>query len=73
VEAGLSPLESIVSATKISSQAMMMGDKTGTLEPGKLADLVVVNGDPLKDITMLQEESRIGMVLKGGDVVVKRF
>ncbi len=73
VTAGLSPMEAIVSATKVASEAMMMEDVTGTLEPGKYADLVVVNGDPLEDITILQEESRIGMVLKGGEIAVKRF
>lgn len=73
VTAGLSPMEAIVSATKIASEAMMMEGVTGTLEPGKYADLVVVNGDPLEDITMLQDESKIGMVLKGGEIAVKRF
>ena len=73
VEGGLSPMEAIVSATKVSSEAMMMKDETGTLEIGKYGDLVVINGDPLLDITMLQEENRIGMVVKGGDVIVKRF
>jgi imidazolonepropionase-like amidohydrolase len=73
VEGGLSPMEAIVSATKVSSEAMMMEELTGTLEPGKLADMVVVNGDPLRDISMLQVENRIGLVVKGGEIVVKRF
>jgi imidazolonepropionase-like amidohydrolase len=73
VEGGLCPMEAIVSATKVASEAMMMDDVTGTLEVGKLADLVVVNGDPLEDISMLQVENRIGMVIKGGKIVVKRF
>lgn len=72
VMAGLAPHEAIVSATKISAEALMLGDKIGTLEPGKLADLVVVNGDPLSDISMLQEEARIGMVVKGGKIEVNR-
>jgi len=72
VKAGLTPLQAIVAATKTASEAMMMGDKTGTLEAGKLADVVVVNGDPLDDITMLMEETRIGMVIKGGEIVVSR-
>jgi imidazolonepropionase-like amidohydrolase len=73
VRAGLPPLDAIVSATKISAQALMLGDKIGTLEAGKLADLVVVNGDPLSDISMLQEEARIGMVVQGGEIVVNRL
>lgn len=73
VTACLSPMEAIVSATKISSESMMMEDQIGTLELGKLADIVIVNGNPLNDITMLQDENRIGMVLKGGEVAIKRF
>ena len=73
VEGGLSPMEAIVSATKISSETMMMKDEIGTLEVGKYGDLVVVNGNPLDDITMLQVENRIGMVVKGGEIIVKRF
>ena len=72
VKAGLTPLQAIVAATKTAAEAMMMGDKTGTLEAGKLADVVVVNGNPLEDITMLMEEARIGMVIKGGEMVVSR-
>ena len=51
----------------------MLGDKIGTLEAGKFADLVVVNGDSLSDISMLREEARIGMVVKGGEIVVNRL
>jgi imidazolonepropionase-like amidohydrolase len=72
VKAGLTPLQAIVAATKTAAEAMMMGDKIGTLEAGKLADVVVVNGNPLEDITMLMEEARIGMVLKGGEIVINR-
>jgi imidazolonepropionase-like amidohydrolase len=44
---------------------MRMQASIGTLEPGKLADLVVVNGDPLADITILQDRTRLS-VMKGG-------
>ena len=40
----------------------------GTLEPGKLADLIVVDGNPLEDITLLQERDRIRLVMKEGQV-----
>ena len=44
----------------------------GSLEPGKLADIVVVDGDPLKNIKILQDRKKIQMVIKDGDVVVDR-
>jgi imidazolonepropionase-like amidohydrolase len=72
VTAGLSPMDAIVSATKIASETMMMEELIGTLEPGKYADLVVVNGDPIQNISILQEEKNIGLVIKGGEIVVKR-
>jgi len=73
VAAGLSPMDAIVSATKIASEALMLEKQIGTLEPGKLADIVVVDGNPLEDIAILHEENRIGMVLKGGEIAIKRF
>jgi imidazolonepropionase-like amidohydrolase len=73
VTAGLSPMDAIVSATKIASETMMMEELTGTLEQGKYADLVVVNGDPINDISILQEEKSIGLVIKGGEIEVKRL
>jgi imidazolonepropionase-like amidohydrolase len=44
----------------------------GTLEPGKFADLVFVDGDPLADITVLQRAERIALVIKGGQIAVDR-
>jgi imidazolonepropionase-like amidohydrolase len=49
-----------------------MEDRIGTLEPGKLADLVVVGGDPLKDIAVLQDRSRLS-VMKGGRFVTSNL
>jgi imidazolonepropionase-like amidohydrolase len=51
---------------------MRMPDRIGTLEAGKLADLVVVNGDPLKDIAVLQDRSRLS-VMKGGRFVTRNL
>ena len=58
-----------------SSQAttsMRMQDRISTLEAGKLADLVVVSGDPLKDIAVLQDRSRLS-VMKGGRFVTRNL
>src|SRR5204863_3119670 len=67
---GFSPLEAIVAATKHGSQLMRMEDETGTVEVGKFADLLVVDGDPLENIAILQDRSRLAMVMKNGDVMV---
>ncbi|NLE76345.1 MAG: amidohydrolase family protein, partial [Chloroflexi bacterium] len=72
VRAGLTPMEAIVAGTKVGAAAVGMGDEVGTVEVGKFADLVVVDGDPLADIRILQDMARIKKVLKGGRVMVER-
>jgi len=67
---GFSPMEAIVSATKWGSELMRTPDTTGTIEEGKLADLLVVDGDPLADIAILQDRSRLAVVMKDGKVMV---
>ena len=67
-DAGMTTMEAIVSGTREAAACCGLGDDLGTLEQGKLADLVVVDGDPLRDITVLQERERIRLVLKGGRV-----
>lgn len=68
-EIGIPALDVIRWATKHGAEAMGMGDRTGTLEAGKLADLLVVDGDPLTDITILQDRIRLLAVLKEGRAV----
>ena len=63
---GMTPLEAIVATTKTASECIHMADEIGTLEPGKLADLVVVDGDPLQDITLLQDTERLRLIMQGG-------
>jgi imidazolonepropionase-like amidohydrolase len=69
-EVGIPALDVIRWATKHGAEAMGLGEETGTLEPGKLADVLVIDGDPLADITVLQDRSRILAVLKGGEAAV---
>src|SRR5919106_3501899 len=67
---GFSPMEAIVAATKHGSELMRMETETGTIEAGKYADLLVVDGDPLEDIAILQDRSKLAMVMKDGKVAV---
>ncbi len=69
VKLGFTPMEAIVAATKVGAECLDMGQKVGTIEPGKYADLVILDGDPLVDIRTLQEEARIVQVFKGGVAV----
>jgi imidazolonepropionase-like amidohydrolase len=69
---GFTPLEAITCATRHGAELMRMQDRIGTLTPGKLADLVVVDGDPLQDIAVLQDRTRLS-VMKGGQWVTRRF
>jgi len=73
VRAGLSPMDAIIAATKRGAEAMRMEQDLGTLEKGKLADMIVVDGDPLQDIRILQEIERIKLVIKDGEIVVNRM
>lgn len=69
VEAGMSPAEALVSATSTGAYALGLDHLIGTVEPGKLADLVVVDGDPRDDISVLLDAGRIHLVLQGGEPV----
>lgn len=72
VEAGMSAEQALYAATRMGAELMGMLDKIGTLENGKLADILVVDGDPLSDITVLRDISRINLVMKGGLSVINR-
>jgi imidazolonepropionase-like amidohydrolase len=66
---GMSAMDAIVAGTRNGAFAMGMPDKLGTLQPNRLADLIVVDGDPLADITVLQQKQRLKVVMKDGKVV----
>jgi imidazolonepropionase-like amidohydrolase len=68
VGAGLSPIEAVTAATQTGSEVLEMGDSIGTLEENKLADLIVVDGNPLEDVRILQDNRRIKFVMKGGEI-----
>jgi len=66
---GFTPMEAIVAATKLNAVTVGLAGEIGTLEPGMLADLLVVDGDPTADIAVLQDLSKINVVMKGGELV----
>jgi len=68
-EVGIPALDVIRWATKNGAEAMGMGHQTGTIESGKLADLLIVDGDPAADITILQDRSKLLGVMKCGALI----
>jgi imidazolonepropionase-like amidohydrolase len=59
-------MEAIVAATKLGGEIMMQGGELGQIKPGYLADLVVVDGNPLADIKILQDADRFLAIMKDG-------
>lgn len=70
-QAGLSPMEAIMASTSVAARTLGLGDR-GTIEEGKLADLLVVEGDPLKNIALLQDPQNIKIVMKDGKICARR-
>jgi imidazolonepropionase-like amidohydrolase len=67
--AGLSSLQAIQAATQNAAETVGLGGEVGTVAPGMLADIIVVDGDPVKDIRVLQRRERITTVMKDGEVI----
>jgi len=63
---GFTPMEVIVAATRHGADLMQMGHETGQIKPGYCADLMILDGDPLADIRIFQDQSRILGVMKDG-------
>jgi imidazolonepropionase-like amidohydrolase len=68
-EIGMTPMETIVATTKVAAECMGWEDKIGTLEVGKLADVVITRTNPLTDLRSLENNDNIRVVIKGGAVV----
>jgi imidazolonepropionase-like amidohydrolase len=69
---GMTPMHALQTATRNAAEAIKLGRDLGTIEAGKLADIVAVNGDPLADIRVLQDKKRIHLVMKEGKVYADR-
>lgn len=65
----LGPMGALVAATRTNGELFGLGDKIGTVEPGKAADLLVVDGDPLTDIELLADSDRLAVICKDGRLV----
>jgi imidazolonepropionase-like amidohydrolase len=65
-EAGMSPMQTIVAATRTGAEVIGQGQRLGTLEPGKVGDLIVVAGDPLQDVSAI---ANVELVVKNGSML----
>jgi imidazolonepropionase-like amidohydrolase len=65
-QAGLAPMEVLQAATSVAAEAIGLGDMVGTLEAGKEADLIVVNGDPTVDV---RATSSVALVMRAGELI----
>jgi len=66
---GFSPMEAIEGGTRIAARVLGLENELGTVEEGKLADLVIVEGNPLEDITVLLKPESVRLVMQGGRLV----
>ncbi len=62
----MTPMEVLLSATKVNAELFRMQDRIGTVERGKYADLLVVEGDPLRNLRVFQSPDRLKVIMKGG-------
>ena len=66
VEGGMTPMQAIVATTRSAAECSRIAHLTGTLEVGKRADILGVDGDPLADITVLQNKDRLPIIIRDG-------
>ena len=66
VEAGMTPMQAIVAATSDAASCVGMGSEIGSVEAGKKADIILVDGNPLEDVTILERGNAVRYVMKDG-------
>jgi len=64
----MTPMEVLLSATKVNAELFRMSDRIGSVEPGKYADLIVLEGNPLRNLRALQNQDNLKVIMKGGRV-----
>jgi imidazolonepropionase-like amidohydrolase len=73
VERGFTPMEALEAGTRIASEVLGLENQIGTIEVGKLADLVVVQGNPMDDVGVLLSEESVHLVMQGGKLVKEKL
>jgi imidazolonepropionase-like amidohydrolase len=68
-EIGMTPMEAIVANTSGNAAIVNLAGEVGVIAPGRLADIVIWNSDPLADITVLQRPTEISLLIKDGRIV----
>jgi imidazolonepropionase-like amidohydrolase len=68
VRSGYSPMQAIMAGTRFAAECLGIEDRLGTVTVGKVADILVVDGDPLADIKVLQERDKLALIMKDGKV-----
>ena len=64
----MTPMEVLLSATKVNAELFRMSDRIGTVEAGKYADLLVVTGNPLRNLRVFQNPDNLRLIMKGGRI-----
>lgn len=70
VDSGLSPMEAVAAATSTAAAALGVAEDLGAIEAGKLADIVIVEGDPLGDVRRFQDRANVRFVLQAEDPLI---
>jgi imidazolonepropionase-like amidohydrolase len=73
VEKGMSTMQAIQAATGWAAECVGLEKEIGTIEKGKLADLLVLDGDPLNNISIIRNQDRMVVVMKGGQFFVNQL
>ncbi len=73
VENGMTPMQAILASTANAARLLHLENQLGTLEVGKLADIIVVDGNVLEDISKIADPTNVKLVLKGGQAAKNAF
>ena len=72
VDAGMTPIQAIAAATQTAADCVGAGDTLGSIAPGKTADLILIDGNPLDDISILERGKSVRYVMKGGETFLDK-